>query len=178
MRAHLFPSAIVKPKFQISSTVKGISVLHPIELFGSKIKALIERTAARDLYDVHNMISKEVFSEDQMSLLRKSILFYLAVGGSNPPKIEYTDFESISELKYPQIRKSLIPVLNKNEKFDFENAKIGVKHFLLNQMQLSEPEKEFVRMFNKKKYIPELLFEDKNIVERIRRHPMAIWKMR
>ena len=31
---------------------------------------------------------------------------------------------------------------------------------------------------NGKKYIPELLFEDKVIVDRIKFHPMALWKTR
>ena len=38
--------------------------------------------------------------------------------------------------------------------------------------------KEYVREFNAKKYIPELLFEDKEMVNRIKFHPMALWKTR
>jgi len=37
---------------------------------------------------------------------------------------------------------------------------------------------EYVREFNAKKYIPELLFEDKEMVNRIKFHPMALWKTR
>ena len=33
-----------------------------------------------------------------------------------------------------------------------------------------------MREFNDKKYIPELLFEDKEMVNRIKFHPMALWK--
>ena len=45
-------------------------------------------------------------------------------------------------------------------------------------MVLTESEKEYVREFNDKKYIPELLFEDKEMVNRIKFHPMALWKTR
>lgn len=43
---------------------------------------------------------------------------------------------------------------------------------------MTESEKEYVREFNDKKYIPELLFEDKEMVNRIKFHPMALWKTR
>ena len=39
-------------------------------------------------------------------------------------------------------------------------------------------EKEFVKEFANKNYRPELLFEDKEILERISAHPMALWRVR
>lgn len=30
--------------------------------------------------------------------------------------------------------------------------------------------------FIRKEYVPELLFDDKDILERINKHPMALWK--
>ena len=52
------------------------------------------------------------------------------------------------------------------------------KDFLSKLLVLTESEKEYVREFNDKKYIPELLFEDKEMVNRIKFHPMALWKTR
>ena len=60
----------------------------------------------------------------------------------------------------------------------FEKAKTEVKDFLSKLLVLTESEKEYVREFNDKKYIPELLFEDKEMVNRIKFHPMALWKTR
>ena len=39
-----------------------------------------------------------------------------------------------------------------------------------------EPEQEYMDRFIAKEYVPEFLFNDKEIVERIKDHPMAIWK--
>lgn len=36
--------------------------------------------------------------------------------------------------------------------------------------------KEYLDRFEEKKYIPELLFEDVEIVKRVKNHPMALWK--
>ena len=66
----------------------------------------------------------------------------------------------------------------RSEHFDFEKAKTEVKDFLSKLLVLTESEKEYVREFNDKKYIPELLFEDKEMVNRIKFHPMALWKTR
>ena len=177
MRNHVYPLVKTRTNIPFLPLVE-IQVLASLELFGSKIKALIERTAARDLYDVYNMISHSIFSENQLIDLRKVVLFYLAVGGSNPPKTEYKNFEAIDKLKFSQIRANLIPVLRKSEHFDFETAKTEVKKFLSQLLVFTDNEKFFVEEFNNQKYSPQLLFENQEIIKAIQNHPMAIWKTR
>jgi hypothetical protein len=123
------------------------------------------------------MLKYNITHPDEMDRLRKIILFYLAVGGNDRPSISY-DFESIDNLKFAQIRSSLLPVLKKSERFDIESAKVEVKKFLMKLMIFTEEEKSFIKNFNNNIYRPELLFDDIEIVERIKNHPMAIWKMR
>ncbi len=177
MRNHIYLPVKVKTSIAFFPSVE-IQALAPLELFGSKIKALIERTAARDLYDVANMLALRIFPEEQFTALRKVILFYLAVGGSKPPKTVYENFETIDKLKFAQIRANLIPVLRKSEHFDFETAKRGVKKFLSEILVFTQREKVFVEEFNNQKFIPGLLFDDPEIIGRIKNHPMAIWKTR
>lgn len=176
MRNHVYPFVKSTTNVSFLSPIE-IKALAPLELYGSKIKALIERTAARDLYDVYNMITQSLFSAEQLDELRKVVLFYLAVGGGSSPKTEYS-FDAIVKLKYPQIRAHLIPVLRKSEHFDFEKAKVAVKHFLSQLLVFTDNEKKFIEEFNSQRYLPDLIFEDLAIIERIREHPMAIWKTR
>ncbi len=35
--------------------------VHPIEIYGSKIVALLNRAAPRDLYDIYKMVEYELF---------------------------------------------------------------------------------------------------------------------
>ena len=70
----------------------------------------------------------------------------------------------------------MIPVLRKSEQFDFENAKKIVKEFLLNLVDFAGEEKLFIKEFNNNNYKPELLFEDKEIIDRIKFHPLAVGK--
>ena len=74
-------------------------------------------------------------------------------------------------------RAALIPVLKKTEKFDFEEAKANVISFLSNFLILGDAETNFIDSFNQGEYKPELLFEDGEVIERIKEHPMAHWKI-
>ena len=175
MRAHILEPLTRKTSVPFIEEV-DVYALAPLELFGSKIKALIERAAPRDMYDVNRMIKENIFKEDQMDMLRKIVVFYLAVGGQNKPEKAYS-FERIRNIKFPQIRSALIPVLKKTEKFDFEEAKTNVISFLSGFFIPGDAEKDFIESFNQGEYKPEVLFDDYEIVERIKEHPMALWKM-
>lgn len=119
MRTHVLP--LVQREVVMNGILERNRILAVagIELFGSKIKALLDRAAARDL----------------------------------------------------------LPVKRLNEEFNLINVKKVVKEYLTDLMQLTETEKEFLKEFRQKHYRPELLFEDKEIVRRLEKHPMALWKM-
>ncbi len=175
MRAHVFETIDKEMNIMSLSVFFQVRTLANTELFGSKIKALIERTAARDLYDVYTMLKHGIFSESEQVMLRKTVLFYLAVGGNTPPLNAYR-FDAIDNLNFNQIKRKLIPVLKKSDKFDFEAAKSEVKEYLSELMILTDNERLFVEKFNQGLYHPELLFDKPEIVDRIKDHPMAIWE--
>ncbi|MDR0863967.1 MAG: nucleotidyl transferase AbiEii/AbiGii toxin family protein [Candidatus Symbiothrix sp.] len=177
MRNHILPIEKRKTNVKLLGIDYEVNTLSILELFGSKIKALIERTAPRDLYDVQNMIKQNIIKLEEQDLLRKIILFYLALGGKNKITLPF-NFDNINNLKYNQIRANLIPVLRKSERFDFETAKTEVKAYLSNLMILSDEEIAFIEQFNQGNYQPELLFKDAEILERIKVHPMAVWRIK
>lgn len=180
-RCHILPAIDTHVSIPFLSDVE-VRSLSPIELFATKINALIGRSAARDIYDVYNMIEHQLFlSDEEQTLLRKATVFYLTVGSSRKDSAtptEFGAFPQIDKIRFPQIRSQLMPVLRQSERFDFEEAKVAVKDFLMTLLALTDSEKEYVQGFNCGKYAPELLFEDKVIVDRIKFHPMALWKTR
>ena len=157
-----------------------VRTLSPIELFATKINALIGRGAARDIYDVYNLVRHNLFqTPEENNLLRKTTLFYLTVGSSRKSSetpVEFTAFPQIDKVRFPQIRSQLLPVLKRSEHFDFEAAKTEVKTYLANLLIMTDEEKEYVENFNHRRYTPELLYPDAEIIERIKSHPMALWK--
>ncbi|KAA6316659.1 hypothetical protein EZS27_033062, partial [termite gut metagenome] len=83
MRNHIFPIEKRTVNAELLGIEYEVNTLSILELFGTKIKALIERTAPRDLYDVQNMIKHNIIHSEEQDLLRKIILFYLALGAKN-----------------------------------------------------------------------------------------------
>ena len=43
-------------------------------------------------------------------------------------------------------------------------------------MNLEENERDYLKCFQFKEYKPELLFADSSIIDRIKEHPMALWR--
>ncbi len=177
MRAHILPIIEMPIQTDILERSYPIKVLSPFELFGSKINALIGRTAARDLYDIDNMVYFGTFDESELSMLKKCFLFYFAVGSSKEFKTTF-DISEIDNLKWNKIQQTLLPMLRRSEHFDLEVSKKRVKDFVYELLRFDAKEEEFLQRFKAKEYLPELLFDDVNIIERIINHPMALWKIR
>ncbi len=162
--------------FESSWEPIGVSVLSvaPIEIFASKIVALINRTAPRDLYDIYNLVKFGLIDESEEPLLRKCVVFYSAIGAESPP-FEF-QFNTIDQVTQNRIKTDLYPVLRNKDKIDLKTAQMQVKAWLESLLKLEDNEQEFLDAFRNKTYQPELLFESTEIVERIRNHPMALWK--
>ena len=176
MRSHVYP--LIHRQIQTGNVFEEFEILSldGIELFGSKIKALLDRAAPRDLYDVDNMVRYGLFSgAEERIQLKKCALFYMAVGNKEVP--QSINLSAIDDISWYRIKTDLIPVKRKKEKFDLDVTKERVKNYLGETMVLDPSEKAFLKSFQMKEYHPEYLFENTNIVDRIKNHPMAIWKM-
>lgn len=175
LRAHIFEPSLRKMSVLGVNADALIKTLPPMELYAAKINALIGRAAARDLYDIHNMIKFGLFDESELPLLRKCVVFYTAISQDEIPD-EY-DFKRFNAITNRKIKTDLLPVIQKGEFFELENVKITVAEFLKELLVLEDNERKFLDEFNAKKYHPELLFDDTDVLDRIREHPMALWKI-
>jgi hypothetical protein len=132
------------------------------------------RAAARDLFDVNNMIARNLFDTDELTLLRKIAVFYAAVGGK--VQIDRFDFSNIRTITEDKVRKTLNPVLKKGAYFMTAEAQERADAFLSALMSLPENELEFLTRFYNREFCPELLFDDPATADRLRQHPMVIWR--
>ena len=175
LRAHIF--APEKRSIVTDAIPSGRYVLSvlPIEIFAGKINALLSRAAARDLYDTYNMIHYGLFRKSEYDLLRKAVIFYTAISQEEIPQVY--DINRIDAITTHKIKTDLLPVIHKGEYVELENMKNTVKDFIEKLLLLTDDEKAFLKAFSEKQYKPELLFDDSDILNRIRRHPMALWKM-
>jgi len=152
-----------------------IRMVAPMEIFAAKGNALINRAAARDLYDWGNMMQEKLFEKDR-DMFRKCFAFYATISAETVNR--NFDTSAIDSLNFDRIRRDLFPVLNERDNFKLGERQQQAKDYIDRLMQLTEREEEYMDTFISKEYMPELLFDDKEIVERIQRHPMALWKCR
>ncbi len=173
LRAHILDPVCRRLTTDAFHCDAEIQILNPIEIFAAKGNALISRAAARDLYDWGNMIETDMFIEER-NLFRKCFVFYATISAEKVN--ESFDTSAIDQLTFAKIRRDLFPVLNKKDNFDLEGRKQTAKNYISELMVLNEEERAYIESFICGEYRPDLLFDDKEILERIADHPMAIWK--
>ena len=150
-----------------------VKTVAAMEIFAAKTNALLSRAAARDLYDFCNMIDMRLFSEEE-DKFRKCIIFYATISAKEVNKI--FDTSAIDSLVFSKIKSDLFPVLAVRDKFDLEGKKRQAKEYIASLMNPTDAENDYMARFIAKEYKPEWLFDDEEIVERLRNHPMALWK--
>jgi predicted nucleotidyltransferase component of viral defense system len=175
LRAHILETVHRRILPEVFDDGMTIHMVAPMEIFAAKGNALISRAAARDLYDWGNLIEKNLFAQEH-ELFRKCFAFYATISAETVNR--NFDTSAIDNLKFDKIRRDLFPVLSKKDNFMLEERKQHAKEYITELMQLTEKENEYMERFIAKEYVPKLLFDDEAILERIKEHPMAIWKCR
>lgn len=179
IRNHILPTIYKDISLDIVSD-SGIKIptLHPCELFATKINALLERAAVRDLFDVYSLSCSNMLSTpEEKEMLRKAIIFYQTVGVEGKAKKEI-DISKIISVQPSKIKSQLMPLLPSGKKyFPIDDAKESTMQYLKSVLTLTTKEQEYIENFSEGIYKPDLLFSDPTILERISEHPMAIWKI-
>ena len=175
LRSHIFEPigrTISIKKLDLSAK---ILCLDPMELFAAKINALLSRAAVRDLYDIYNMIDNGLFFNEREQL-RKCVVAYTVISQEVVPD-EY-DFSRMDTITLRKVKSDLLPVIQKGEHVPLEQMKETVKDYLSELLLLNDSEKEFLSAFKERSFKPELLFEQQEIIDRLKKHPMIKWKLR
>jgi len=173
-RCHVLPTTMLVTRTGGAFPVFSIRTLHPIEIFAGKINALLTRGAARDLFDVNMMIKSVPFDKEELTLLRKCVVYYCAISGNAANEISFKIMDAITERN---IRTSLSQMTRNTEKLDFESVKSQVSSYLSDYLVLSDKESSFLKWFHAGRYEPQLLFDDPEIIKRIENHPMVKWRL-
>ena len=136
----------------------------PLEIYGSKIVALLNRAAPRDLYDIHTMMEYGLFDESQEPMLKKCVMFYSTIGSDNVP--DRFHFEQIASVSQQRVKTDLIPVLRRGTWFDAQQAHEQVIAYLEKLLIPDERELSFWTSFGQQEYRPELLFPRRRLFSR------------
>ena len=142
-----------------------IHCIHPIEIYATKLCALLSRTTARDLYDVYTLSKYDLFDDEEKKLLKQCFMLeYIAV---NDYKLKDMKIDNIERLKRQDIKTKLLPTLkDRNPRnSNIDEMKQVVREYLKGILIVDDKTKEFYDKFQKGIYEPELLFDNEEIIE-------------
>jgi predicted nucleotidyltransferase component of viral defense system len=151
---------------------REVVLLAPEELYGSKIKALIERVTARDLYDIYRITQNTVPMD--FETLRCAAIFYCCLELVSDFRGRIVS-ELLSGLDERTIRRELRPLLRRNAAFPLKEAKEAVSALISDIFALDGSEKEFVEAFYGQDYRPDILFPSNPA---LKYHPRAEWRLK
>ena len=157
---------------------KNIPVFNTYELYAGKLAALFSRDQARDLFDSHKLLNYE--SQINREQLRLAFVVYGAMNRKDWRTISLEDISfTDNELKQkllPLLRPGVVP--HQDDVPLLGQALIkecGSKLSVV--FPLEDHEIKFLDLLLDKGEIePELLTKDSDLQERIKRHPMLLWK--
>jgi len=157
---------------------ESILALNKVELYGSKIAALIGRTTARDVFDVFQLINNRILADNELEMLKKCSIFYLLTSNELQSfgGLLHQFKKNMKNMSFGVIKRNLIPLLHVGEQIVTDAFKQTVSQFIETLFELTEMEQKYIDSFHVGEFNPELLF-DKEIADRLKKHPMALWKM-
>lgn len=161
----------------ICSPLVVFSVLDWRELLAGKVKALMERVASRDLYDVARMATSapQAFEDP---LTRALVL--RAISAADPFPTLRDPVAALSRFERPtdELVESLRSVLAADDQPDLEAMRTGVAGFLGAFAQLDDNEVEYLRRLEEEsRYCPELLLAAwPEVLRRAEADPVMKWK--
>jgi hypothetical protein len=153
-------------------------VLQIAELAAGKVKAVMERVAARDLFDLHRL-SLQAPGLLNESLARAVALRAICTADAFPLMSSPTEALKRFQVLPPELAEPLAAMLRTDESLDYSLMLEAVRHWLSPLERRSPAEVEFARsLAEDAKYRPELLFADwPEVLERARRDPVMAWKV-
>ncbi|MCA9407819.1 MAG: nucleotidyl transferase AbiEii/AbiGii toxin family protein [Candidatus Omnitrophica bacterium] len=157
---------------------KSIPMVELHELAAGKLAALFSRRQARDIFDAHQALQQNNLVKDKLRLA------FVVYGAMNRKDWRTISLDDVS-CDIDDLRQKLIPVMkgrdisNSSEESPLGEQLVGeCKKSLSMVYPLKAHEIQYLDyLLDKGEIEPELLTEDSGLQERIKRHPMLLWKV-
>ncbi|MBS0358950.1 MAG: nucleotidyl transferase AbiEii/AbiGii toxin family protein [Proteobacteria bacterium] len=180
---YLYRSPLWETQWQYSADWPrrvGVVVLDIHELAGGKLHALLDRHAARDLFDTHQLMTKWPLD---LAKLRVGFTVYagmrkLSWEAMSTDKI-FFDVKEIRNKLIPVLKRSMIPgTRSKDIQAWGEQLVSECKIAFQGLLPFNEQEKLFLTHLEEQGEIkPEFLSSDPILCERIKTHPLLKWRI-
>jgi predicted nucleotidyltransferase component of viral defense system len=150
-------------------------VMSPAELLAGKILALLDRSAARDLFDIVRLprALHKVFGD---ATARK---VFIALSGTLPHPLTRYGRERLDRLTQTSVEQTLYPLLRTRDRPTADELREQAWEVIESWVTLAKPEADFVQRIQQGELRPELIFEgNRRMIARLRSHPALQWKIR
>lgn len=142
------------------------------ELLAGKVKALLERASARDLYDITTL--SEFLPLYDISRLKRACLI---LGITSKQDWRQFDYQIIDKIDPKMVKEELTSLLRQNESVKIDYIKLKAKKILAQVLNYDERDEEFLEIFFEQcEYKPELIFSAEESA-RLKHHPAVLWKL-
>lgn len=146
-------------------------VLAVEELIAGKLKAMIERSHPRDLYDLYRF--QQARRQHDAALLRKLTVLFASTLDRDLREYEPGRY---SRIEQAEIERLLYPLLRADDRPSADEMVTAVQPLLKAALD-HEREKPYLDALAVGRYQPELLFaEYPEVAARVARHPALLWK--
>ena len=171
-RCHLYEPIVREARNPfLPEDVFPVRMLSEYELFGAKLKALLERNTPRDRFDAYTLEQKGLYrDEESITLIRKCIVYYLSL--SRGVDLEEA-LDGIRRRPIQDFKKQLFPMLKIGYGFVDRDLMTSVAAKCVSRfLDFTEKEVQYLDSAKAGSYRPDLLFDDE-AAERIAENPAA-----
>jgi len=178
---YMYRKPLWKIEYKSSALDDGSKIFFPVlnihELAAGKLSALLSRTASRDLFDAHYLLTKCKLDHNK---LRFAFVVYLGMTGLDPlllsPKSIQSNDVDIRNRLMPVVRGGEIPRARKAVKIWAEKLTQELQEALCLLLPLRESEINFISRIQKSGDIDaSLLTGDLDLQETVGAHPALRW---
>jgi len=143
------------------------------EVMAGKLLALVDRTAARDVYDVASFCSDPPTYHP--GLLRS---LFISLSGILPRALTAYGLQLLDAFSWRELESQLAPFLRQGERPEMETLKTRVAVLLSDLLSLTGDEQAYVERLQRGEFSPELVTHDhRDLLPRLRSHPALLWKV-
>ena len=141
------------------------------EVMAGKVFALLDRVAARDLYDAADLALAP--PSDPPAFRR----LFIALSGVLPRPLNEYDLRHLRAYSQGELDRELVPFLRTAERVSPAALEARASEVLAPLLKLNETEREYVERLQWGEFRPEFVAgEDAELLDRLRRHPALQWK--
>jgi hypothetical protein len=171
---------LVDPERRKAALTSGDSVCEftlagTAEIYAGKVKALVERCAPRDMFDVHRLVSGGELKLDP--IMRGLIVALLGTVGTENIDVRRLTIDAVSWPSERSLRDELLPMLRSTDGIDAATLRGTVRPLLEELFRHTPNETEFLKRVAEGSIDGNLIFpDDREMAGRINRHPAIRWR--